>query len=300
MRVNPHYPINIASAINSTNSVIQELTQELTTGVRVNKLSDDPIASAQNAQLMAQLSRDDTFTQTTAPGAEGLLNVADSALGNVVSQITSAISNATRGNNGTNGSSGLTTTKEALEGIRDEIISLANTSYLGQYIFAGGNTSTAAYSSAGDYQGDGTVIALTTPNGQKIDLNLPGSAIFGSNTTNGLLGTLNTLISDFDTAASAGSVAGQSDAIGSAISTLTADLGNVSSQRITLDNALTQVQSAATNASSEATQLLSQQTNLMQADIPSIAAKLSTSESQISALSNVLAGVGQKTLFDYL
>jgi flagellar hook-associated protein 3 FlgL len=302
MRVNPFYSFNIGSSIDSSNALIQELTEELSTGVRVNQLSDDPIAAAQNEQLMAQLSRDDTFTQTTAPGAEGLLNVTDSTLGNVVSEITEAISSATEGNNGTNSGDQLNSIVQQLTGIRNEIVSLANTSYLGQYIFSGGGQSgTPAFSTNGDYQGASNTISLTTPNGQTINLNIPGSAIFGSTTSNsGLLGTLNSLINDFSQASTAGSISGQSSAIGSLITTLTSDLNNVSSQRVTLDNSLSQLQAAESSASSEATQLLQQQTNLVQADFPTIAAKLNTAESQETALSDLLAGVGKETLFDFL
>lgn len=303
MRVDPFYTSNIAAAIGTTNSTIQKLTNEISSGVRVNSLSDDPLAAGQNEQLMAQLSADDTFTSKTATQTEGMLNVADSTLGDVVSQLTTAISTATEGNTGTRSSTDLKSIMEELTGIRDEVIALANTSYLGQYIFAGGQTSTVPYTGTGTYQGDGTTVSLTTPNGQTISTNLPGSAIFGystSTTATGVLGTLNALIGQFSSAYSAGSVSNFSLAIGSGISNLTSSLGNVSSQRITLDNSLSRVEAASTAASTEATQLLAAQTNLMQADLAQIASKLSTSEAQQTALSNVLASLGKKSLFDFL
>jgi flagellar hook-associated protein 3 FlgL len=75
-----------------------------------------------------------------------------------------------------------------LSGIRDEVLSLANTTYLGHYVFAGsqGNTSpftlnTTTSPATVTYNGDDTtnsVSYLMTPNGQKIQLNIPGDQIF--------------------------------------------------------------------------------------------------------------------------
>ena len=63
--------------------------------------------------------------------------------------------------------------------------SLANTSYQGQYIFAGGKTTAAPFSTSTatspgvtSYNGDENVNYLELPNGQKIQLNVPGDQIF--------------------------------------------------------------------------------------------------------------------------
>jgi len=64
-----------------------------------------------------------------------------------------------------------------ISGILDEVTSLANTSYQGQYIFAGGQTSTAPFSTSTatspaitTYNGDEGMNYLETPSGQKIQL----------------------------------------------------------------------------------------------------------------------------------
>jgi flagellar hook-associated protein 3 FlgL len=301
MRVNPFYTYNLASALSSTSDTIDKLTQQISSGSRVNSLSDDPVAAAQNEQILSQLAKDDTFTSKTSTQVEGMMQVADSALSSVVSQLNTAISVSTQGNNGTNSSYNLQAIANQLIGIRDEVVALGNTSYLGQYIFSGGKTSTVPFDSAGtSYSGDSTITSITTPNGQTISTNLPGTAIFMNSTSGNVLGTLNTLISEFTTAASAGSTSSNGTAIASSITQLTASLNNVSAQRVTLDNSLSRVQNAVTAANSEATQLLSAQTNLMQADLGQLATQLSTTKSQQTALENVLAGLGSKSLFDYM
>ena len=100
MRVDPNYISNLASTISQSNGVLASLTNELSSGLRVNSLGDDPAAAAASLKLSTTITNDDTFVQT-ATQEQGLLQVTDSALGEVVTQLTSAISLATEGATGT-------------------------------------------------------------------------------------------------------------------------------------------------------------------------------------------------------
>src|SRR5215469_13268194 len=100
MRVDPSYVSNLVGALDQTQGSAQQLTQELSSGVRVNSLSDDPLAAGQNVLLLNQMQQDDSFTQSSSL-VTGQLQVADSALGQVVARLNQAISVATGANNGT-------------------------------------------------------------------------------------------------------------------------------------------------------------------------------------------------------
>src|SRR5579863_1316517 len=145
MRVNPFYISNLAASLNQSQATEQQLSAQLSSGVRVNSLSDDPLAAGENVELLNQIQRDDSFTQTSSL-VQGQLQVADSALGGVVSQLTQAISLATSADNGTLNANDLKSVSNQIAGIRDEVVSLANTSYQGQYIFGGSQTSSAPFS----------------------------------------------------------------------------------------------------------------------------------------------------------
>src|SRR5579864_4190682 len=125
MRVNPFYVSNLVSSLNNSQSNEQQLTAELASGVRVNSLSDDPLAAGENVALLNQIQRDDSFTQTSSL-VQGQLQVTDSALGSVVSQLTEAISLATGANNGTLNAGDRQSIANQIAGIRDEVVSLAN------------------------------------------------------------------------------------------------------------------------------------------------------------------------------
>jgi flagellar hook-associated protein 3 FlgL len=298
MRVNPLFISDLAESLNQSQAKEQELTTQLASGVRVNALSDDPLAAGQNVLLLNQIQQDDSFTQTSSL-VKGRLQVADSALGGIVSQMTQAISLATSADNGTRNASDLKSISSQLAGIRDEVMALANTCYQGQYIFAGSQTGTTPFSVPGGvpatatYNGDSTVNYLVTPNGQRIELNLPGDQIFTAGAPNDVLGTLNQLIADF----ASGNAASTSVADTNALSTA---LNYVSQQRVLLDNSLTRLTAASDAVSNEKLQLTASQTDLMQADVAGIATQLSLSKSQQTALQSVIAQLGSGSLFDRL
>jgi flagellar hook-associated protein 3 FlgL len=299
MRVNPFYISNLAASLNQTQASEQQLTAQLSSGARVNWLSDDPLAAGENVLLLNQIQRDDSFTQTSSL-VQGQLQVADSALGGVVSQLTQAISLATRGNNGTLNSSDLKSISNQLVGIRDEAVALANTSYQGQYIFGGSQTGTLPFTISSTttpetvtYNGDASINSLVTPNGQRIQLNVPGDQIFTASGDNNVLGVLNKLIADFGTGAPSTSSVADTAALSTA-------LNFVSQQRVIVDNSLTRLTAATSAASNEQTQLTAAQTDLMQADVAKIATQLSLSKTQQTALENVIAQLGGGSLFDKL
>jgi flagellar hook-associated protein 3 FlgL len=224
------------------------------------------------------------------------LQVADSTLGSVVSQLTQAISLATQANNGTQNASDVKSISNQISGILDEVQSLANTSYQGQYIFSGGQTSTTPFTTSSGaspavttYNGDADVNYLVTPNGQKIQLNVPGSQIFLGSGSNSVFGALNALVADYST----GTV-DTPQAVSDTVALSTA-LGYVSQQRVTIDNSISQVTAAGDAVTNAQTQLTSAQTSLMQADVGQVSTQLSLSETQQTALEDVIAQMESQT-----
>src|ERR1700749_4456312 len=106
MRVDPSYVSNLGGSLNQYQANEQQLTEELSSGVRVTSLSQDPVAAGENVLLLNQMRQDDSFTESSSL-VQGQLQVTDSALGGVVTQLTQAISLATEANNGTLNSSQL-------------------------------------------------------------------------------------------------------------------------------------------------------------------------------------------------
>jgi flagellar hook-associated protein 3 FlgL len=296
MNVDPNYLQQIAAALSRTTAQQQILSSQISSGVRLTGLGDDPVAAAQNVQFSAQIAADSVFTQTAAT-TTAKMQVADSTLGSVVDQINQAISVATAGNNGTNNASDRSSVAAELTTIRDEILGLANTSYSGKYLFSGSQNNSPPFQldsstspATVTYSGDNAVNYVTTPGGQSIATNVPGQQIFTA-AGGDLLGTLNALIQGFST--------GDTATTSALTSQLSSALSQLSTQRASLDGSINRLQSASSYASQEQTRLLTNQTDLLQADLPTIATKLSSSETQQSALESVIVAIEQQgTLFD--
>ena len=298
MRVDPNYIRNLAAALNQSTQQEITLTSELSSGLRVASLQDGPVAVAQSTLLGSSIAKDDTFVQTASTQASRM-QVTDSTLGEVVTQITSALSTAVGGNNGTLNASNRASVAQALSGIRDQVLSLANTSYQGQYLFGGSQGSappftldTSTNPAAATYNGDSSVQYVQTPSGQQIQVNLPGSAVFGA-AGSGVLGALNQLISDFSTGATTAALTADTNA-------LTTSLGQLSSQRSTLDSALSRLQATSTYTQTEESQLKVAQSNLVSADPAAVATQLSTAETQHQALLSVINALGSSNLFSLM
>lgn len=298
MRVDPGYLSNLVGALNNAQVREQQLSNQLASGVRINALSDDPVSAGRNVLLLNQIQRDDAFTQSSSL-VTGQLQVADSALGSVVSQLNQAIALATSANNGTKNASDLKAIGNQLAGILGEVESLANTSYQGQHIFAGGNSTAQPFTTDNSispgvtsYGGDQDVTYLETPNGQKIQMNVPGDQIFLG--AKNVFGVLNALVAEFSSGAVDQSQASQHTA------DLTSALNYVSQQRVLLDNSITQLTIASGAVATEKTQLRAAQTELMQADLATVATQLSLSKTQQTALESVIVQLGSGSLFDKL
>jgi len=298
MRVDPNYITNLTAAVDQSASEEDALTSELSSGLRVASLQDDPVAVAQSTLLGSSIAQDDTFVQT-ASNESSRLQVADSTLGDVVTQVTSALSVAVSGNNGALNASDIASVAQQLSGIRDQVLSLANTSYQGQYLFGGSQGSSPPFTldtttnpATANYTGDNNVQYVETPSGQKIQVNLPGSAVFGSAGT-GVLGALNQLISDFSGGTSTATLTADTSA-------LTTALGQLSSQRSTLDSSLSRLQTTSTYVQTQESQLTVAQSNLISSDPATVASQLSSAETQHQALLSVINALGSSDLFSLL
>jgi flagellar hook-associated protein 3 FlgL len=297
----PNYLSGLVASVDQSSNVESKLTAELSSGLRVTSLQDDPGAAANAAMIGSSIARDDSYVQA-ATGTQGMLQVADSTLGEVVTQVTSALTLAVEAGNGTLNASNSSAIVQQLTGIRDQVLSLANMSYLGQHLFGGSQGSVAPFSldtstvpATTIYSGDTNVQSIETPTGQKIQVNVPGSAIFGGSGSTGVLTALNQLIADISGGAATATVTSDSSA-------LNASLGQLSSQRSILDSSLSRIQQTSTYTQTEESELTVQQGSLVSADMATVASQLSSAETQHQALLSVMSALGNSNndLFSFM
>ena len=297
MRVDPNYLANLSQAISQASSTEQKLTGELSSGLRVGTLSDDAVAVSANVSLSSSIARIDSFVQS-ATREQSLLQVTDSTLGTVVSQITSAIGLGVTASSGTLSGANLSAIARQVSDLRDGVVSLANTSYLGKYIFSGSLGSTQPFvldtttiPATTTYQGDALTQNIETQDGQKVQVNVAGSDLFTAPGAN-LLSALNKLANDI--------TAGAISNVQADTAALTQALSHVSEQRSTIGSSLSRLSTTTGYAESQNALLKAQQSVLLSADTAKVATDLKTVEVQHQALLSVVGALNKYNLFDYL
>ena len=296
MRVNPNMVPDILADMQQSQSAVNTALQQVATGKSVTVPSDNPAASAEMVQNTIETANVDQYTKNVT-GVLSMVQTADSALGSVVTSLTKAVSLGTEGANGTTSASDLQSIAEEVQGILESVVSQANTSYQGSYLFGGTENSSAPYtassssSSGYTYNGNDNVNSVAVGDDMSIQVNLPGSQIFSSSSSD-VLGSLSSLVSALQS--------GSTTDIESATAAVSTALNFVSQQQVFYSNAESQLDSQETYLQQETVNLTSQQNSLVGVDEAQAATELSQAETANSAAEAAAAKVLPNTLLNYL
>jgi len=128
--------------------------EQMSTGKRVNRASDDPIAASQ-AVVLSQAQTQNSQYQLARTFATQKVSLEDSILDQVSTAIQSAQSKVINSGNGSLSDDDRASLATDLQGIRDQIMNLANsTDGNGRYIFGGYKTESAPFDqTTGQYGG---------------------------------------------------------------------------------------------------------------------------------------------------
>ncbi len=294
IRVSPDVYSVILSGLQQTTQTDDQTLEELSTGQKLNELSDNPAEAASLVTLRFQNDADTQYLQNIST-VTGSMNVADSALSSVVEALTTAQSVGTEGAGGTLNSSNLQALAQQIQGIQQEIMGLANTSYDGEYLFAGTATTTQPYvadsssSSGVTYNGNNNTNSVEISQGEAMPTNLPGSQIF-SNSTNDVFQSLQDLYNALNTDGD----------ISSATAEVQSALNYVSQQQTFYGNSVDRLQSAQTFLTQQQTQLTETQSNMLDANMAQTVTTLTQAQTTQQALLDAGANISQLDLFDYL
>jgi flagellar hook-associated protein 3 len=118
--------------------------QQVSTGKRVNQISDDPAASAAMVGSLTSSANVDQYT-ANATSVSSKLQTADSALASVVASLNQATTVGTEGANGTTNSTDRQAIATQVQNILNGVVSQANISYQGVYLFGGSMTQTPPF-----------------------------------------------------------------------------------------------------------------------------------------------------------
>ncbi|HBN6065822.1 TPA: flagellar hook-associated protein FlgL [Enterobacter cloacae] len=159
--------------------------EQMSTGKRVNRPSDDPIAASQAVVLSQSQSQNSQFALARTFATQKV-SLEDNVLSQVNAAITSAKEKLVNAGNGTLSDDDRLSLASDLQGIRDQLMNLANSADgNGRYIFAGYKTEAPPFDSiTGDYNGGTQAISQQVDTARNMVISHTGQQIFESITSN--------------------------------------------------------------------------------------------------------------------
>jgi flagellar hook-associated protein 3 FlgL len=295
MRINPDITPNILADLQQSQSTLNTALQQVATGRSVNVPSDNPGASAAMVQNTIETGDVDQYTKNIGTVLASVES-ASSVLSSVVKSLTQAVSLGTEGASGTTNTFNLQAIATQVQGLLATVVSQANASAAGGYLFGGSSTSipyTADSSSPAGYtyNGNANETSVAVGDSLNVQINLPGSQIF-SDPSNNVLGALSSLVTALQS--------GNSVSISSATNSISSAIAFIGQQQGFYGNAEEQLNSQDTFLQQETVTLASQTTNLAGVDLATAAANLSQAETDNSAALAATAKVLPNTLLSYL
>jgi flagellar hook-associated protein 3 FlgL len=294
MRVNPNPYPDLLADIAETQQEINTDDQEIASGFSVNVPSDNPAAYATLVENADQTAQVDQF-QRSIGSIQGEMQNADSALNSVTESLQQAITLGTEGANGTVNASDRAAIAVQVQGIQSQLLSLANLTYQGSYVFGGTANQTAPYvldsssPSGVTYQGNNGVNSVSLGNNFTLQTNLPGSQIFSAS-GNSVFQSIQDLITSLQSG----------NGIGTAVNEVSNALSYVNEQQVFYGNALNQLDTQQTYLSTESTQLAQEQNTVGGADLTSVITNLTAAQTSLQATLEAVGETSRIDLFDYL
>lgn len=146
----------------------------------ITRPSDDPRATAEALSVRSEQRAVAQF-QRNADNAQGWLTTVDRALGSATSVLQRARDLAVQGaNDGALSPAAREGLAAEFEGLRDDLLTQANTAYLGRSVFAGDSAAGLAVDAAYDFTGTGTApVTRRVDEGRSVRVDADGASIFG-------------------------------------------------------------------------------------------------------------------------
>jgi flagellar hook-associated protein 3 FlgL len=187
--------------------------QKIASGKELRRASDGPANVLRALYQRAELRRYAQYERNASDANAWIANT-DSTLTTAVDRLERVDTLVLGAVNGSTDQAGRDAAATEIQGIRDELIGLANTTYLGRPLFIGVVDTGTAYDNLGVYLGDAGQITRTISPGSSLQVNLTGEEVFGVHDTvdptNGnLFQVLDVLVADLQ----GGNVTGARDGL---------------------------------------------------------------------------------------
>jgi flagellar hook-associated protein 3 FlgL len=182
--------------LNANLALLAESNQQLSTGKRIQRPADDPIAVTRSMHLRTSLNETAQFIRNVS-SATSWMEAADSAMADVSAVLHRAKEIAVAGANETLAEGSLAALADEVDKMLEHVVQVANSDHAGRYIFGGFQTTAPPFNAAWGpapplwiqppggqiitnvtYAGDAGSITYEVGSGIQAAVNAPGNAAF--------------------------------------------------------------------------------------------------------------------------
>ncbi|MFP3904331.1 MAG: flagellin, partial [Armatimonadota bacterium] len=184
MRIaNKSYLDLLQQGIRNAEGDLGVLTEQISSGRRINRPSDDPVAMGKtvraHATLDAVLSRNRTLKWASA-----INNATDGALGELTKPLQTALDAGMRATQVGIGEAGRLACAEEIRAAMDRVVTIGNSEFSSVYLFAGTKNRQPPLNTAGAgadpvaYSGNSTPMEVNVAPGRSVELTISGQRLF--------------------------------------------------------------------------------------------------------------------------
>lgn len=214
---------------------LQKLQEQLSSGRKVSRPSDDPSATVSSMTLRSRRTSDEQYLRNIDT-AIGRLTVTDNALTQISDRLRAVRELVIAARNGGLGAESLAGVAADVRAVGAELLDLYNTTYLDRPVFGGTVQGSATIDASGAYLGDGGAVSLRISSDALVRIDVDGAAV-GADTVPAAIDQIATNV--------AGGVVGDADleAVDDLLSKVATALGDIGARSERVDQTRAMVES---------------------------------------------------------
>ncbi|MEH7250996.1 flagellar hook-associated protein FlgL [Neobacillus niacini] len=196
---------NLLFNLSRNNSRMEKLQEQVSSGKKVNRPSDDPVTAVQGMYYRSSLNEIEQYKRNADEGLSWM-STTDEALGEVTSVLQRVRELTVQGLNGTNDQSARTAIAEEINQLKEHLGEISNSQIAGKYVFAGTDVKTAPFredsnvpNSSKEFRNNNDLkLELQVGQNNSVQINVPGKNIFNNDGNGGIFKVLSDIVSDFN------------------------------------------------------------------------------------------------------
>jgi flagellar hook-associated protein 3 FlgL len=291
-------------AMNQQHARLLELSNQVATGRKVNRAADDPVAAAQAESVKSEITRIDVERRMLG-FARTVLAQGESALGTAGELVNSARELVMEAANATRTPADRASIANQIRGMRDELLTVANTrDGSGAFVFGGQGSRTAPFVESG-----GTVGYLADAGTQqvgqdtRVSISLDGRATFmaipdGAGGQQSVFDVLDAAIAVLENPASTPADVGA--ATGAALDGIDAGLESIGLARSGVGEQLRRIEQVETSLESGELDAQTRLSSIVDADIAEALSEFAKVQTGLQAAMQTYAKLSSLSLFNYI